>query len=164
MTDSEFEKIIIQQKEKLYRFAFSILKQKEDAQDAVQEVVLKLWNKKKLLNSSGNLESYCMSSVKNYALDLLRKNKQHLNYKSSGLIEETENSNIENRDLIEKMRTELKHLPVQQRMAIELKDFQGYEYEEISEILEMNINAIRVNVSRGRKRLYEIFKDELKNV
>lgn len=164
MTDSEFEKIIIQQKEKLYRFAFSILKQKEDAQDAVQEVVLKLWNKKKILNSSENLESYCMSSVKNYALDLLRKNKQQLKYKSSGLTTVTENSNIENRDLIEKMRTELQQLPVQQRMAIELKDFQGYEYEEISEILEMNINAIRVNVSRGRKRLYEIFKDELKNV
>jgi len=164
MTDSEFEKIIIQQKEKLYRFAFSILKQKEDAQDAVQEVVLKLWNKKKILNSSENLESYCMSSVKNYALDLLRKNKQQLKYKSSGLTTVTENSNIENRDLIEKMRTELQQLPVQQRMAIELKDFQGYEYEEISEILEMNINAIRVNVSRGRKRLYEIFKDELKDV
>ena len=48
-------------------------------------------------------------------------------------------------------------------MAIELKDFQGYDYQEISDILEQSVNAVRANVSRGRKKLYEIFKEELKD-
>jgi RNA polymerase sigma factor (sigma-70 family) len=74
----------------------------------------------------------------------------------------TENQNFENIDLISKLKKELKNLTVQQRIAVELKDFQGYEYEEISEILQCSVNAIRANVSRGRKRLYEIFREELK--
>ena len=64
---------------------------------------------------------------------------------------------------MEKLKQELKNLPEQQRMAVELKDFQGYSYEEISRILEQSINAVRVNVSRGRKKLYGIFKEELKD-
>ncbi len=163
MTGPEFEKRIVQQKQKLYRFALSILKQKEDAQDAVQEVVLKLWGTKESLDNTHNFESYCMSSVKNYSLDLLRKQKRHHNFRELRLEEQWENNSLENNDLIEKIQLKIKTLPVQQRMAIELKDFQGYGYEEISEILDMNVNAIRVNVSRGRKKLYEYFKEEVKS-
>ncbi len=163
MTDSDFEKQILRYKKKLYRFALSILKQKEDAQDAVQEVVLRMWKKRELLNSKENFESYCMNSIKNYALDLLRKRRNLQNYKESTPTGNIAPEEFENKDIIEKMQLFLKQLPVQQRMAIELKDFQGYEYEEISTMLEISVNAARVNVSRGRKRLYEKFKEEISN-
>ncbi len=164
MTNDEFENLIIQQKDKLYRFAFSILKNQEEAEDAVQEIVLKLWNKRLTVHINKNIESYCMQSIKNHCFDVLRKKNQHLNYRNNSTFTYSENSNIENIDLVEKIKIEVQNLSTQQRMAIELKDFQGYNYDEISEILEQSVNAVRVNVSRGRKRLYEIFKEELKNV
>lgn len=163
MTTGEFEKLIAEQKDKLYRFAFSILKNKEDAQDAVQELVLKLWKYKNSLDKTRNLESYCLNAVKNYCFDLLRKEKHKIDYQNSNVYNTLTNPEMENMDLVEKLRHELQNLPRQQRMAIELKDFQGYNYEEISKILEQSINAVRTNVSRGRKKLHEIFKEELKD-
>lgn len=75
MTSSEFEQLITELKGKLFRFAFSILKNNDDAQDAVQELVLKLWKNKRSLDTSRNLESYCMNALKNYCFDFLRKEK-----------------------------------------------------------------------------------------
>ncbi len=163
MTNDEFENLIIQQKNRLYRFAFSILKNCEEAEDAVQEIVLKLWSKRLSLQIDKNIESFCMQSVKNHCFDVLRKRTEDLNYKNKAILNFAENLNFENIDLVEKIKIEVQNLSTQQRMAIELKDFQGYDYDEISEILEMSVNSIRVNVSRGRKKLYEIFKEELKN-
>ncbi len=161
MTNSKFEKLIIQLKDKLFRFAFSILKDSNDAQDAVQEVVLKLWKNRRLLDKAQNLESYCLNAVKNHCFDVLRKQKQHQNYLQTNVQESQEETRFDAIDLVEKMKRELHQLPDQQRMAIELKDFQGMEYEEISEIMEQSANTIRVHVSRGRKKLFEIFKEEL---
>ena len=163
MTTGEFEKLIAEQKDKLYRFAFSILKNNEDAQDAVQELVLKLWKCKNSLDNTRNLESYCLNGLKNYCFDLLRKEKHKIDYQNSNVYKPLINQEIENMDLVAKLWHELQHLPNQQRMAVELKDFQGYNYKEISEILEQSINAVRTNVSRGRKKLHEIFKEEMKD-
>jgi len=163
MTNDEFENLIIQQKNKLYRFAFSILRNREEAEDAVQEVVLKLWNKRLLLHINKNIESFCMQSIKNHCLDVIRKQNQHLNYRNNSTFTHSENLNIDNIDLVEKIKIEVQNLSTQQRMAIELKDFQGYDYAEISEILEQSVNAVRANVSQGRKRLFGIFKEELKD-
>lgn len=163
MTSGEFEKLIAKQKDKLFRFAFSILKNNEDAKDAVQEMVLKLWKNRRKLDASQNLESYCLNALKNQCFDVLRKEKHKINYQNSTEQETFVEPETGNSDLVEKLKQELKKLPEQQRMAVELKDFQGYKYEEISDILEQNINAVRTNVSRGRKKLYEIFKEELKD-
>ena len=164
MTNDEFKNLIIQQKNKLYRFAFSILKNREEAEDAVQEIVLKLRNKRLSVHINKNIESFCMQSIKNHCFDVLRKRNQHLNYKNNSTFTYSENSNVENIDLVEKIKIELHNLSTQQRMAIELKDFRGFSYDEISEMLDQNVNAVRANVSRGRQKLYEIFKEELKNV
>lgn len=163
MTKSEFEQLIIQHKNKLYRFAFSILKNSDDAQDAVQEVVLKLWKNKDSLDKAQNLESYCLITLKNYCMDELRKQSHRIHYRSKNPGNLYKEPEVENLDLVEKIKQELDKLPTQQRMALELKDFLGHSYKEMSEILEMNVEAIRVNVSRGRKKIHEIFKEELKD-
>ncbi|KJF45441.1 RNA polymerase sigma factor [Draconibacterium sediminis] len=164
MTRSEFEKLIIQQKDKLFRFALSILKDTDEAQDAVQEVVLKLWKNRRLIDNSQYHESYCLTAVKNHCFDVLRKQKHHQNYLQTNITEQMEETRFDAIDFVEKLKQELHQLPVQQRMAIELKDFQGLDYEEVSEIMEQSANTIRVHVSRGRKKLFEIFKEELANV
>uniref|UniRef100_UPI003216F9A5 RNA polymerase sigma factor n=1 Tax=uncultured Draconibacterium sp. TaxID=1573823 RepID=UPI003216F9A5 len=164
MTNSEFENLIIQHKDKMYRFAVSILKNSDDAQDAVQEVVLRLWKNRRSLDNQKNLESYCLNAVKNNCFDVLRKQKHRQEFQKTMDYPYTEESNIEYTDFVEKLKLEINNLPQQQRIAIELKDFQGLDYKEISEILEQSINTIRVSVSRGRKKLYNIFKTELADV
>lgn len=163
MTKREFEILIYQQKDKLYRFAFSILRNCEDSQDAVQEVVLRLWKIRRSLDTTRNLESYCLNAIKNYCFDVVRRQKRQQEIRETAGFDFHEENKIEHTDMVEKLKAELHKLPEQQRMAIELKDFQGLEYEEISKITEQNINTIRANVSRGRKRLFEIFKTELKD-
>lgn len=163
MTNLEFEKLILVQKERLYKFALSILSDSEEAKDAVQEVVLKLWQEKNSLDKKRNVSSFCMKSIKNYCVDLIRKRKLHLKYKNDTQHDNSENQNLDNKDLVSKIKDELKNLSAQQRIAIELKDFLGFNYEEVSEIMEIPVNAVRVNVSRGRQKLYEIFKEELIN-
>ena len=163
MTNREFEKFIYKQKDKMFRFALSILKNTENAEDAVQEIALRLWKNKRSLDKSQNAESYCLKTIKNYCLDELRKQNHRIDYQANHQAESFKVTEVENLDMVEKIKQELDKLPTQQRMAIELKDFQGYSYEEISEILELNVNAIRVNVSRGRKKLHEIFKEELED-
>lgn len=163
MTNREFEQLIIQHKDKLFRFAFSILKNGDDAQDAVQEVVLKLWKNRSSLDRSKNLESYCLNAVKNYCFDVLRKQKQQQFYEQNILIDAATEPEIYQVDLVEKLKQELYRLPDQQRLAVSLKDIEGFDYTEISEILGQNVETIRVNVSRGRKKLYELFKEELKD-
>jgi RNA polymerase sigma-70 factor (ECF subfamily) len=163
MTSTEFEKFILKKRGNMYRFAFSILLHTEDARDAVQEVVLRLWKNRRSLDKAKNLESYCLNAIKNHCFDVLRKQKHRQDFQqhiSRNYIEESEVGNL---DMVEKLKQEIQRLPEQQRIAIELKDFQGLEYEEISEITQQSVNAIRANVSRGRKRLFEIFKEELKD-
>ncbi len=161
MTQNTFEKIILRYKDQLFRFALSLLKNQHEAQDAVQEVVLRLWKKKSELDESRNIESLCMSMIRNYCLDQIRKRKQSEDYSNTNRLIETEHPNHDQVDLLNRIKLELENLPMQQRIAIELKDFQGYTYDEISEMMELSINAVRVNVSRGRKRLFQIFKEEL---
>ncbi len=164
MTPKTFEKLILRLKAQLYCFAYSILKDRFEAQDAVQEIVLRLWKIKDQLDETKNINSFCMSMVHNYCVDIIRKQKQSEEFILSTKIVEFEKPHHDEVDLVEKIKSELRKLPLQQRIAIELKDFQGYSYEEISEILNLSVNAIRVNVSRGRKRLYQIFKEELEHV
>jgi RNA polymerase sigma factor (sigma-70 family) len=161
MTNEEFEHLIDQLKNKFYRFAFSILKNEENAKDTVQEVVLKLWNRRSELDKTKNTESFCMNAIKHQALDELRKQNRKIKFINDADSKQFHEDKTESHDLLEKLQKELKNLTVQQRMAVELKDFQGYDYEEISEMLDLSVNAIRAHVSRGRKRLYEIFKDEI---
>jgi DNA-directed RNA polymerase specialized sigma24 family protein len=63
MTNTEFEQLIEKNKNRMYRFAFSILKNHEDAKGIVQEAVLELWKKKMRLDTSKNMDSFCMNTI-----------------------------------------------------------------------------------------------------
>lgn len=160
MKKTEFEQLIHRLKDQLYRFAFSILNSKEEAQDAVQEIVLRLWLQRKKLNKEKNIASYCMTMLRNYCIDQLRKQKQFQVFQQNHQLESIEKSTLEQLDLVEQIRQQLTRLPEQQQLALRLKDFQGLEYTEIAQIMQLPVNAVRVHVSRGRKRLYQIFKGE----
>jgi RNA polymerase sigma factor (sigma-70 family) len=151
----EFNRKILPIKDKLYRFALTMLQNREEAKDALQEVFLKLWTHRERLDIVENHESYAMKMIKNFCLDKLKffKGKQMVDISDRQM--EVDNftpfttvsfNNL--RDLMVKL---FSSLPEQQRIVIHMRDIEHCTFEEIQEVTGMTINNIRVNLSRARQ-------------
>ena len=159
MNHQEFTSQVVSLKNKLYRFANRILGQAEEAEDVVQEVFIKLWTRREKLDEYRSVEALAMVTTKNMCLDRIRKKKypvDPMDNHSRFLENLPEEQKRDYSDEIRKVKTAMKTLPHQQQMIIQLRDIDGYDFESIAEILEMNQNAIRVNLSRARKRIREL--------
>lgn len=157
MKQKEFLTTVLPFKDKLYRLAKRLLVSSDEAEDAVQEIILKLWNGKDRIGKYKNPEAFAMTMTKNYCLDRL-KSKQagnmkivHSNFQNSENVERQ----IEANDGVSLVFQIMETLPEQQRMIIQLRDVEQYEYAEIAEMLESNETAIRVALSRARKTIRE---------
>ena len=153
MDKTEFTALIIPFKDRLYRLAKRILVSKDEAEDAVQEVFLKLWNEKESIENYKNPEAFAITMTKNYCLDRL-KSKQasnlkivHSNYQTSENIEK----NIEANDGVELVFKIMETLPEQQKIILQLRDVEAFEFSEIAKMLDSNETAVRVALSRARK-------------
>ena len=130
----------------------------EEAEDATQEVLVKLWNKNKNLDNYNSVEAFAMTMTKNYCLDQLKSKRAtnikivHTNFtdREPSLDQQTED--IDSLNWVEKI---INQLPEQQRLIIQMRDVEQYEFEEMAKILEMNETAIRVALSRARKTIRE---------
>lgn len=158
MQHSEFTNIVLPIKDKLFRFAKRLLVSTEEAEDATQEVLLKLWTNNKKIENYKNVEAFAMTMTKNYCLDRL-KSKQasnlklvHTNYKDENVSLQKQ---IEAKDSLSLMSNIMDHLPEQQKMVLQLRDIEQYEFEEIGKMLDMNQTAVRVTLSRARKTVRE---------
>lgn len=160
MQQSEFSNLIRPFQDKVFRLAKRLLVSTEEAQDATQDVLLKLWNKNNELNRFDNLEAFAMTVTKNHCLDRL-KSKQagvltlvHSNYTDGNTTVEEKLEQQDSVSIVEKL---MSRLPEQQRMIVQLRDVEGYEFEEIASMLDMSETAIRVSLSRARK----VLRDQL---
>lgn len=158
MQKTEFLNIIMPLKDKLFRFAKRLLISTEEAEDATQEVLLKLWSNKGKMDSYKNVEAFAMTMTKNYCLDRL-KSKQasnlklvHTNYKDENTSLQKQ---IEVKDSLDHISKIMESLPEQQKMVLQLRDIEQFEFEEIGEMLDMNQTAVRVALSRARKTVRE---------
>lgn len=156
MTQNEFVKSITPFKDKLFRLAKRLLVSTEEAEDATQEVLLKLWNKNENLSNYNSLEAFAMTMTKNYCLDQLKSKRAgnmklgHDNYTDR---EPSLQQKLEDSDSLNWVEKVINQLPEQQRMIIQMRDIEQCEFEEIAKILDMNETAIRVALSRGRKTI-----------
>ncbi len=158
MTQTDFVKVVMPFKDKVFRLAKRLLVSKEEAEDATQEILLKLWNNQDKMESYKNVEAFSMTMTKNFCLDRL-KSKQaqnlkivHSNYQDNNT---SLQSQLETNDSIDWFSKIIETLPEQQKIILQLRDIEQYEFEEIAEMLEMNQTAIRVALSRARKSIRE---------
>lgn len=158
MTQSEFLHIVMPFKDKLYRLAKRLLISSEEAEDATQEVLMKLWAGKKQMERYRNVEAFAMTMTKNFCLDRLKSKQSgnlklvHSNYAEEGASLQRE---VETRNSVEWVERIMEELPEQQRMILQLRDVEEYDYEEIEKLLDMKPTAIRVALSRARKAVRE---------
>ncbi|NND89025.1 MAG: RNA polymerase sigma factor [Flavobacteriaceae bacterium] len=157
MRDKEFIALIMPFKDRLYRIAKRILVSSDEAEDAVQEVFLKLWSKKQQIKEYRSAEAFAITMTKNYCLDRL-KSKQagnlkivHNNFQNSDNVEKK----VEARDGVQLVFQIMENLPEQQKLVLQLRDVEHFEYSEIAKMLDSNETAIRVALSRARKTVRE---------
>ena len=157
MKQKEFLNTILPCKNILYRLAKRLLVSSDEAEDAVQEVFLKLWKGRDKIDNYRSPEAFAITMTKNYCLDRL-KSKQasnlkivHSNYKNSENIERA----IEANEGVELLTKIMQTLPEKQKIIMQLRDIEQFEFAEISQMLEINETAIRVALSRARKVVRE---------
>jgi len=158
MTQVEFLDVVMPFKDKLYRLAKRLLVSTEEAEDATQEVLLKLWSKNDDMQQYRSVEAFAMTMTKNFCLDKLKSKHAsnlklvHSNYAEKG---SSLHQQIEARDSRSWVERIMEELPEQQKMVMQLRDVEEYEFDEIAELLNMNPNTVRVSLSRARKTVRE---------
>ncbi len=155
MTLEEFKTEVLPVKNKLFRFAKRLMKNRTEAEDIVQEVLLRLWLNRNKMDEYKNIEAFAVTVTKNLCLDNLKSKASKTTELKENLIVKDKNPDeeYEKKDINNKINEIIKGLPFQQKMIIQLRDIEGYEFEEISEMVNMTLNAIRVNLSRARKKV-----------
>lgn len=158
MTQAEFLNIVMPFQDKVFRLAKRLLISREEAEDATQEILMKLWHNKDQMGQYRNVEAFAMTMTKNFCLDRLKsKSAQnlkivHSNYQDGRTSLQRQ---MELRDSVDWVGKIVETLPDQQKMVLQLRDIEQYEFKEIADILNMNETAVRVSLSRARKTIRE---------
>jgi len=145
--------------------AYRLMNSREEAEDIVQEVYLKLWGMRNDLDKYNSIEALSVRITRNLCLDQLRRRKvNHDAMKAEKLREEsypeTPSENLEKKEDAELLHTLISALPEPQRSLVHLRHLEGKEYEEIAEMVNMNVNAIRVSISRARKQMRDLVEKQ----
>jgi RNA polymerase sigma-70 factor (ECF subfamily) len=145
---------------KMYRYALSILNDRDTAQDVVQECLLKIWKNRKKLPEVKNIESWAMRITRNQCYDWVKVNRYTL---ETGLdinrddLLRTDSSGADEKVMLndQKMIFEkvVDALPQKQREIFHLREVEELTYQDIAEILSLSLSEVKVTLHRTRKRI-----------
>lgn len=161
MDDGSFKKLFMPLHPKLYRVAFSLIGNTQDAEDILQEAYCKLWDKRKELTDIRNYEAFCVTLTRNLCLDYLRSSVRKMERESLEGYDTTDNVSPEielmERDRVRLVDRLIGELPENQQQVIRLSGIDGCTAEEIRQITGLSAINIRVLLSRARKTVREKF-------
>lgn len=155
----KFKTTVMPLREKLQGFAKSMLMNEVDAEDAVQEAYLRLWNVRNQLDGHPNVGGFAMQTIKNICIDRLRVEKHNISLDNVNIAENslTPYTYTEQKDSVLLIRKIIDSLPETQRRIMLMRDVDGYELDEIAQIMGSEATAVRVNLSRARKTVRDRF-------
>ena len=163
MDKSTFDKNIFPLSDQLFRLAKSILQNMDDANDAVQDLNLKLWERRAELSHVENLSGFVFRSMRNMCLDVLRKRREEYDTSEEQVYDAPNpHQQTEQRDMVKRIQLMIAQLPELQRTIIRMRDVEGMEIAEIAYITEITENAVSVNLSRARQKIREQLLNEQK--
>ncbi|MEE3385518.1 MAG: sigma-70 family RNA polymerase sigma factor [Prevotella sp.] len=162
MKNISFRNDVLPLKDVLYRLALRITLSHEEAQDIVQDTLIKVWNKRDDWQSLDNIEAYSMTICRNLALDALKKkgnNNESLEQEQIDTPDRTSNPHelMIQKDRIEMVRRLVNKLPEKQRSCMQLRDFEGKAYKDIAQILGITEEQVKVNIFRARQTIKQQF-------
>ena len=160
MTRAEYNKCVDEYADRVYRFILKNSRSKEDAEDIVQNAFANLWRHHQNVEYA-KARAYLFTSAYNSMIDMIRKRKY------TAYIEETKvtEPSVEhkNHGLKEVLGQALTQLPEVQRTVMMLRDYEGYSYKEIGDMVSLNESQVKVYLFRARQRMKDYIK-KLENV
>ncbi len=157
----QFKQTVYPLKDKVFRMARALLRSREEAEDTMQEVFVRLWNTRATLQEYRSIEAFAITITRNLCLDKLKSARYKLAVDITGYdFQASEASpyySTELKDSFTAMQRLLNSLPEQQRLIVHLREVEEMEFEEIAEITGLNISHVRVVLSRARKALRESY-------
>lgn len=165
MDSIKFNLQILSLSDKMFRLAKSILRNDEAARDAVQDLNLKLWEKRRTLDEVDNVPAFAMRSMRNLCLDAIRQTKAEDELPGDIMYDEPNpHQQTESNDMAIRVKKMIDNLPELQRTIIRMRDVEGMEISEIAFITNLTANAVTVNLSRARQKIREQILSEHKRV
>lgn len=155
----EFETTVLPLRERMLIVAQRMLTDSQDAEDAVQEALIRLWQSKGVLTDHPNVGGYAMQTVKNVCLNKIKARKQNvpLDQMPPDADLRTPYMQTELNDSAAIIQQIISQLPALQQLVITMRDMEEYEMDEIARIAGSNVAAVKVNLSRARKRVRDEF-------
>jgi len=157
MHEISFRNDILPLKDKLFRLALRITLNNAEAEDIVQDTMIRIWNKREEWTQFDSIEAYCLTIVRNLAIDRSQlKDSQNIE-----LTPETQESpdasdpydQLVNDERLRLIHQLVKKLPEKQRTIFQLRDIEGKSYKEISVVLDISEEQVKVNLFRARKKI-----------
>ena len=161
MESEQYKKEILPIRNKLFSYALKLLNNTVEAEDIVQETLLKLWYNRNNLGEYRNIPGLAMQITKNLCINKLNEiSRNHISLDSHtiSIVEHTTPLKIlEEQDKMENILKIIDQLPPLQQLIIRMKHLEGYENKEIAEITGSSEESVRMNISRGRQKIKELF-------
>lgn len=164
MKKISFRNDILPLKNELYRVALRITLNPAEAEDIVQESLIKIWNKREQWETIDSIEAFAMTICRNLALDKMRKMENQNQSLEEGTHDTPDNSYSSNpeeqamqQDRVTLVRRLIDELPEKQRSVMQLRDFEGKSYREIAEIMAITEEQVKINIFRARQTIKKRF-------
>ena len=162
MEKVSFRNDVLPLKNQLFRLALRITLNREEAEDIVQDTMIKVWDKRYEWGSIDSIEAYSLRICRNLSLDRLKK-RDHQN----GSLEEaqhrqeplsTPQDRLVDQDRLRIVKEIVNSLPEKQRTCMQLRDFEGKQYKEIASILGITEEQVKTNIFRARQTVKQRFQ------
>lgn len=164
MKEISFRNDVLPLKNELYRLALRITLNPAEAEDIVQETLIKVWNRRDQWDTIESIDSFCLTICRNLSLDKMRKmenQNQSLEESEHDAPDQSYSSNPEEQamqqDKLMLIRRLINALPEKQRSAMQLRDFEGKSYKEIAQIMDISEEQVKINIFRARQTIRQKF-------
>ena len=164
MKKISFRNDVLPLKNELYRLALRITLNPAEAEEIVQETMIKVWNKREQWNDIESIEAFCLTICRNISLDKMRKMENQNQSLEEGEHDAPDQSYASNpeeqamqQDKLKLIRRLINALPEKQRSAMQLRDFEGKSYKEIAQIMDISEEQVKVNIFRARQTIRQKF-------
>lgn len=161
-----FERVFYLYAENLVRYATTIVKNSDDAEDIVQQLFVAIWDKKGIPNVTGSLKSYLYRSVYNSSLNKLKQVKVResyaadSNYVSSGLAAAASET-LEHKETSKRIEEAVEELPEQCKLIFKMSRFEQLKYQEIADQLGLSVKTVEAQMGKALKHMRHRLKDYL---